>query len=206
MSYIEKHLMAGEEIQRRARLHWIVYLRSIILLGLGIILALFCRFTSAGNVEVLVVAILLFFSSAFAWLVAFVNRSSSEFAVTNKRVVVKVGWLRRRSTEILLRQVEGISVDQEIFGRLFDYGTIIVEGTGSDRTPYRQIAHPMRFRLAVQEQIEMNTMHGNVPTAPQQEPLLSSDPYAKLLKLNELKEKGILTEEEFRVEKRKILG
>jgi hypothetical protein len=140
--------------------------------------------------------------SLLAMFAAFIRRGASEFAVTNKRVVVKVGLVRRRSTEILLRQVEGITVDQGLFGRIFDYGTIVVEGTGSDRTPYRGISAPMKFRLAVQEQIE-RTLSQPSPAGGQA--MGRGDAYSELLKLNELREKGIVTDEEFAREKRRIL-
>jgi uncharacterized membrane protein YdbT with pleckstrin-like domain len=205
MSYTTKHLMSGEEIMKETRLHWIVYVPSAILLALSILL--FAAAFAAGEAakETLILPELFIGGSVFGALAAFVKRSSSEFVVTNKRVLVKRGWLRRRSTEILLRQVEGITVDQGILGRMLDYGTIVIEGTGSDRTPYKGIAGPMAFRLAVQEQIERNTNLAS-PSAPPQQQTSKDDPYTMLLKLNDLKEKGILTDEEYRKEKAKILG
>jgi uncharacterized membrane protein YdbT with pleckstrin-like domain len=204
MSYTKKHLMPGEEIEREAQLHWLVYLPAFILLALSILL--FAVVFKAGETATgaMILPEIFMGGAAVAALAAFVKRSSSEFVVTNKRVMVKRGWLRRHSTEILLRQVEGITVDQDILGRMLGYGTIVVEGTGSDRTPYRGIASPMEFRLAVQEQIERSTNSAS-PPAPQPQ-AASTDPYAKLLKLNELKEKGVLTDDEFAREKAKVLG
>lgn len=196
--------MSGEEIVRETHLHWIVYVPAMILLALALLL--FAVVLGAGEAAKgsMPIPVIFLCAAGLMAFVGFVKRSASEFVVTNKRVLVKTGWLNRHSTEILLRQVEGITVDQGIVGRMLDYGTIVVEGTGNDRTRYKGIAGPMGFRLAVQEQIESNTRQANVP-APQQ-PAPPIDPYAALLKLNELKEKGILTDEEFNKEKRKILG
>ncbi len=77
----------------------------------------------------------------------------SEFGVTNRRVLVKVGMIRRRSVELLLTKVEGIGVDQGVMGRLLDYGTIIITGTGGTKEPFGKIAKPFEFRKRVQEQI-----------------------------------------------------
>ena len=41
-----------------------------------------------------------------------ISRVSSEFGVTSKRVIIKVGFIQRRTLELLIRQVEAISVDQ----------------------------------------------------------------------------------------------
>ena len=51
--------------------------------------------------------------------------------MTDHRVMVKVGVIRRHSLEIMLPQVEGIGVDQGILGRILSYGTITVSGTGA---------------------------------------------------------------------------
>jgi hypothetical protein len=82
-------------------------------------------------------------------LVAF---RSAEFAVTNKRVLIKVGVLRRRSLEILLSKVETISVDQPILGRLLGYGSLTVGGTGGTKEVFHLIRGPLEFRRHVQEQ------------------------------------------------------
>jgi uncharacterized membrane protein YdbT with pleckstrin-like domain len=198
MSYIGNHLMPGEEVVREARLNRIIYLPAALLLVLSVVQ--FVEVYRGGQETRPALAVPVFFLALAlaAALPAFIRRVSSEFAVTTKRVVVKVGFLRRHSTEILLRQVEGITVDQGLLGRIFGYGTIVIEGTGSDRTPYKGIAAPMEFRLAVQEQIE-KCLQGSA-AAP------AGGAYSDLLKLNELREKGALTDEEFAREKGRVLG
>ena len=81
------------------------------------------------------------------------ERANSEFAVTNKRVLIKTGWIRRHSLETLLSKIEGIRVEQDVLGRMWDYGTIVVSGTGGSKEPFRRIASPMQFRREIQEQI-----------------------------------------------------
>jgi uncharacterized membrane protein YdbT with pleckstrin-like domain len=196
--------MAGENVVRVARLSAVVYLPALILFALSVVLfAEVYRGGTETRVAMPVPEVFLGIA-VLAAIPAFVRRRSSEFAVTNKRVVVKVGLVRRHSTEILLRQIEGITVDQGIAGRIFNFGTIVVEGTGSDRTPYGGISAPLQFRLAVQEQIDRSLSQRDGAAPPQ--PPGRGDSYAELLKLNELREKGVLTDEEFAREKRRILG
>jgi uncharacterized membrane protein YdbT with pleckstrin-like domain len=205
MSYTTRHLMSGEVVVRQTRLHSIIFLPAATLLLLAIILfAVIYRAGEDARKELVIPEVIALVALTAA-IPPFVRRSSSEFVVTNKRVLVKIGFLRRHSTEILLRQVEGITVDQGILGRMLGFGTIVVEGTGSDRTPYRGIASPMEFRLAVQEQIEANAGPGYAGAPLQQQPA-REDRYSTLLRLNELKEKGALTAEEFDREKARILA
>jgi len=81
---------------------------------------------------------------------AFIERTTSEFAVTSKRVLIKVGFIRRHSLELLLHKVEGIGVDQGIVGRLLGYGMITVSGTGGTVEPFQTIENPLEFRRQVQ--------------------------------------------------------
>ena len=81
-------------------------------------------------------------------LVAYVRYKSTELAVTTKRVIVKHGFISRQTIEINLSKIESIRVDQGIFGRLFDFGTLVISGTGASHAPLAGIAEPMVFRKA----------------------------------------------------------
>ena len=83
----------------------------------------------------------------------FIRYKTSEFAVTNKRVLIKVGFIKRHSLELLLQKVEGIGVDQDFFGRIFGYGTIMVTGTGGTKEHFKKIENPLEFRKQVQQSI-----------------------------------------------------
>jgi len=82
---------------------------------------------------------------------------TSEFAVTNKRVIMKVGLIRRETLELNLQRIESLNVDQSLMGRLLGYGTITIIGTGGTREPFPRIAHPLEFLKAVQEQLSRST-------------------------------------------------
>ena len=84
---------------------------------------------------------------------SFIDYKTSEFGITNKRVLVKVGFIRRNSLEVLLTKVEGIQVKQGILGRILDYGSIVVSGTGGSKDPFSKIPAPLEFRKRAQEQV-----------------------------------------------------
>jgi uncharacterized membrane protein YdbT with pleckstrin-like domain len=142
-SYVRSNLIAGEEVVYETGLHPIIYLSPAALIFGGIVLGTVIN-PSIG-------AVLLGFgvlSLAGAWL----RQWAGEFAVTNRRVIVKLGFISRRTIEINLSKVESVEVNQDIFGRLFNYGTITVIGTGGTHEPFALINDPLAFRRAVQSQ------------------------------------------------------
>ena len=140
MGYIEANLLPGESVVQRARLHWIVFLKAIavIVVGLGLLLLQ----PIVGTV-VIAVGVLM---AIPPWL----ERLTSEFGVTSKRVIIKVGLVQRRTLELLIRQVEAISVDQSLTGRIFNFGTITLSGTGGVRETFHNISNPLEFRRSIQ--------------------------------------------------------
>jgi uncharacterized membrane protein YdbT with pleckstrin-like domain len=142
MGYVDSNLLPNEHVTYRARLHRIIYLLPVCVLIAALAVALASGSWIAGGVLGLIGVVLL--------VPPWIRSISSEFAVTNKRVLVKVGLVRRHSLELLLQKVEGIGVDQGILGRILGYGTITVSGTGGTREAFRMIAHPLEFRRQVQ--------------------------------------------------------
>lgn len=169
MSYVEKHLIDGEKVVYETRLHWTVLVAPF-LLGLlfavpGIALLAFSASRSgdkgaAGEFMMAVGAALLVGAVVCAGR-GIVSRSATEMAVTNKRIVVKVGVAARRTIELLLSRVESIDVEESVMGRMLGYGTVVVHGTGGTPESFDRIARPLEFRTQVQQQIEKSQSRQN---------------------------------------------
>lgn len=151
MSYVDRNLMAGEHIVYRTRLHWILFLGPLIA----------TLFLVIGGIAVLprpdyrpegLILVGLGLLAGILLMSRFITYRASEFAVSNKRVIIKVGVFRQHSTEILLTKIEAIGVDQPLLGRLFGFGTITVGGTGGTEEVFEQINAPLTFRRNVHEQ------------------------------------------------------
>lgn len=161
MSYVEKHLIEGEKIIFKTRLHWIVLvvpaLLALLFAGLGIYLLV--RANSADESPNAAHAMLgggaIFLVIAVIFLArGILRRNSTQMTVTNMRVVANVGIAARRSIEIFLSRVESIGVEESVMGRMLGYGTVIVRGTGGTPESFDLIARPLEFRTNVQQQIE----------------------------------------------------
>ena len=140
MGYIEANLLPGETVVQRAHLHWIVFIKAMAVAVVGLAVLV---------VQPLVGAIIAGIGLLMA-LPPWLERTTSEFGVTSKRVIIKVGLIQRRTLELLIRQVEAISVDQSLAGRIFDFGTITLTGTGGVRETFHNIANPLEFRRSIQ--------------------------------------------------------
>jgi len=140
MGYIESNLLPDEKIVYKARLHWIIFWKPCALVFLGAIF-LFIQ-PIVGGVVILI--------GLLAFLAPVIDYATSEFGVTNKRVIIKVGFLRRKTLELLLRHVEAISVDQTVMGRFLNYGSVTLTGTGGVREVFHNISAPLEFRKRIQ--------------------------------------------------------
>ncbi len=148
MGYIDNNLMNGEQLVYRAKLHWIIFAGPVILFFIAIMFLI-------GNKNIALIGILFFLISILWVISAFISFKTSEFGITNKRVLIKVGLIRRDSLETLLTKIEGIQVSQGIMGRILNYGTILIKGTGGTSNPFHKIENPLEFRKRVQEQISI---------------------------------------------------
>jgi len=96
----------------------------------------------------------IFFSlkSLFTLCIApLVDKYTDEFAITNKRVVIKTGLISRKTIELNLNKIESVNVDQTIFGRIFGFGSITIIGIGGTREAFVNIRKPLEFRKKFQE-------------------------------------------------------
>jgi uncharacterized membrane protein YdbT with pleckstrin-like domain len=145
VGYVEKVLEPGERIVHRAHLHWIIYWRPVALLLIGLLVLLLAE---KGPVTFTIVVVLIFIG-ALTFVTAAIARWTTEIAVTDQRVILKQGLIRRDTIEMNLPQVESVDVRQSIFGRLINYGTVIVRGTGGSPNPLAYVSAPLALRRAV---------------------------------------------------------
>src|SRR5262249_2224011 len=150
MSYVDSQLLPGETVRYRARLHKGIFTTASVF-GVLTVAALIGAMAAGGPWWAAAGAVAVISAIIFGrtWLIY----KTSEFAVTDKRVVIKVGWIRRRTLETMLSKVEGIGVDQSLTGRALGYGSIEVTGTGGTREEFTRIADPLEFRRQVQAAI-----------------------------------------------------
>jgi len=155
MSYVDRVLQPGETVRYRTRLHWIIYLRVvpfIIVVLLGQALAAELKGATEGvpspSLPTILTAIGVI-GGAIAAIGQWIRRTTTELAVTDRRIIVKRGLIRRHTIEMNMDKVESVDVDQSVFARMLNYGNVTIRGTGSGLEPLRTIEHPLDFRSHV---------------------------------------------------------
>lgn len=91
------------------------------------------------------------------WVLAILRYTTTELTVTNKRIVAKSGFISRQTMELNLNRAESIQVKQDVLGRIFNYGSLIISGAGNPQAPIAGISNPMAFRRMVLEAQEQMT-------------------------------------------------
>lgn len=124
-SYVESNLMSGEIVVYRAEISlW-----------------------SVGHLIFFGVILLPVFGLGLVFLVwAFIRYKTTEFAVTDKRLIAKTGLISRSTVEMFLDKVESLHVEQSVLGRMLDFGTVSIRGTGATEEPIKNISAPLALR------------------------------------------------------------
>lgn len=149
MSYVDTNLMAGEQIRYRGHISlWsltpTMVFSAALLLGSVIVLG-FPELGLDASVSLMVSAALggLGLLMLLSQLIKFYT---TEIAVTNVRVMGKVGFVRRISIEMLLDKIESLQVEQSIVGRWFNFGTVTLSAAGAENARLNSVSEPFELR------------------------------------------------------------
>ena len=151
VAYFNRVAKPGENLLARGRLHWIIYANAFLPLALAIGVAIAGMFMTDPHVSVplYIAAVLLGLLALWTFLARFVIGATTEFTVTDHRVIVKRGLFSLHTIEIAHDKIESVDVDQTLLGRMLGYGTVTIRGVGSSWDPIPQIADPIAFRNAI---------------------------------------------------------
>ncbi len=148
MSYIDKNLLTDEKIIFRTKKHLIIFLVPM----LWTIATAFCFFNE--NPFLVKAGLLPAIAGIGSWINNLLIYVTSEFAVTNKRVMMKEGFFFRHSNEIRLATVAKVSITQSLLAQVLNYGTVTLNPFGGAVDSFSEIASPFVFQKQVQEQLD----------------------------------------------------
>jgi len=192
MKFLKKrNLQENEELMHVPCLHWFYTVKYMILsLPLFVILLILWNYAedyaASGwfpGIETAedfqYVLRYVFLAAVLLVMVVFVCRIIMficvEYGVTNKRLMIRKGVLRRVTTEIPIDKIESICCIQGLLGMIFNYGTIRVSGIGGSLPAFRMVGRPYALRRKINKIIEKNkaitVVHGELPKVKPPEPV-----------------------------------
>ena len=155
MSYIERNLLPDERMLFRTKKHLIIFFFPVVWL-------VFCFYASQYMQHDAILQKLQW----APWLVAVLFLASvglnyvfSEFAVTNKRVMMREGFFVRHSNELRLTTISQVNVDQNLIGQVLNYGTVSINAFGAFDA-YPLIDKPNIFQKTVNQQLDQLVSSG----------------------------------------------
>ena len=75
---------------------------------------------------------------------------TTEYSITNKKVLTKTGLISRDTDELPSAKIEGIDVKQSIIERILNIGNIVVTGTGTQTVVFAGVDNPLQFKKTIQ--------------------------------------------------------
>ncbi len=152
MSYVESTLRPNESLVVRGNLHWILLIPTM-LWWLGSFAALWYGFQYTDTERLIFhgLAAFLALGGTLVGIAALLRLWTTEYAVTSARVVAKHGWIRRTTTSLPGARIESVHVDQTVLGRMFDFGTVTIRGTGDHSERLVLLRNPIAFRNAAMD-------------------------------------------------------
>jgi hypothetical protein len=147
-AYTAATLQANERPLHQTTIHWMALAPSVVGAILSLIVIIPIAMLAAWR-DFYWAWLLLVFPAGIL-LSAAVTVRTSELVITDRRVLIKVGFIQRRTFEMFISKIESVAVFQSMMGRLFDYGTVEIRGTGGSSESFATIAAPLPFRDAIQ--------------------------------------------------------
>jgi uncharacterized membrane protein YdbT with pleckstrin-like domain len=201
-------LKNGENVVLVIRPHWLILVWPVILTVIGVILGIIID--HYGYVYGYIIPFVLMCNLLYK----IVQRNNNLWAVTNLRIIDEDGVFSINSKESPLDKINNVTYNQSLWGRIFDYGNVQIQTAAEvGATTYYMVEKPKKLKdtiTTMQEEYKKSQILSQakefasaISSGSQKQS--GSDVAAQLEKLFELKQKGIISEEEFNTGKKKIL-
>jgi uncharacterized membrane protein YdbT with pleckstrin-like domain len=152
MSYILSNLKDNEKLAfKSSQSIKSLFFWSFIFGFIGLVLVLLKGFVIIMGVSPTGYNLYLIYWSVLLFFVIknLITYFTTEYGITNTRVISKQGLIRRDIEEINLSSIESINVNQSIIGRILNYGTIIISGRGTSKVIFKDIDNVVEVRKLI---------------------------------------------------------
>ena len=200
MAFPKKYLNDGEEIILDLRPHWFFLVGPAFALVAALVLAIWVA--SLETDWVLFPALALAVVALVYFLVRLAQWMTTDFVLTTDRLIYRKGVVSRSGREIPLERVNDVSYTQSLFQRMLRAGDLLVESGGErGQSSFGHFADPQGIQNEIHRAIEAAAARDADRMAGRRE----LSPLEQLEKLEELRQRGVISQAEFDIKKQKLL-
>jgi uncharacterized membrane protein YdbT with pleckstrin-like domain len=201
MSFPTKLLNEGEQVVLDLHPHW-WFLAPPVAAVVAALLATAVAAAVVGHpvVTYILAAVLLV---AVLWLLVRYSRwVTTSLVLTNDRLVHRSGLVAKAGREIPLDHINDISYRQHFFERLIGAGDVVIESAGQKgQEVFEDLPKPGRIQNEIYRQIEAGKLRLADRMAGRRDLSIPE----QIEKLDELRQRGVLTQAEFDAKKAQLL-
>ncbi len=129
MKFIERTLPENEEIELPITFHWThLFFAWLSLVFLGWLLI-----------------------GIFIFIARYIEKWTTERALTNKRLIIKRGLISRKTEEISCNRIEEVNLSQTVIQRILGSGDILIRGVGAGEIFLRNIDDPIGVQKKINQ-------------------------------------------------------
>ena len=219
-SYIRSLMSTGETVQRVSRQHWVTLLSTVLVNGLDILLLLglsswaFASRAAGAEGQALrwlgILALVAMLYPVARMVQDLLRWQARRFVISSRRVLEIEGVLNRTVRDSNLDKVNDLVLRQSLLGRMLDYGDVdIITGSDMGLNRLERLSQPLLFKKAILDNKEDfdALVRGGLPLSAQDgAPGGPADPARALAQLQELREKNLISQEEFERKRAEVLG
>ena len=199
MPFPRRLLNEGEDVVLDLRPHWWVFVKPAALVVAAVVLL----FVVAANIDHDVptyAALLVLLYALLRLVVAYLRWATTNFVVTTDRIVYRAGVLAKSGREIPLERLNDIAVNQSLFERLIGAGDLLIESGGErGQSHFTDVRSPFVVQNVIYRELERSQQRNASALRP--EPSIPE----QLEKLDELRQRGVITQAEFDAKKAQLL-
>jgi hypothetical protein len=214
MGYLEGLMGEKEKIVAKERQHWTLIAGQLVLWCVVsvIILVITAVLVLATPLDGLALVLLLVLVYPF-WRIAvsLLNWWNEQYVITNRRVIQLEGIINKHSIDSSLEKVNDVVLTQSAAGRMLNYGDLqILTASEMGVNLFRRIAHPVNFKIQMLNQKEglgeLDVFESKARRVLSEEAPAGRDIPELIAELDELRKKGLITDEEFQEKKDALLA
>ena len=204
MPFPTRLLVDGEELILDLRPHWIaLVMPTVAAIATVAVMSILYETFDERILDVIVGVAGTLFLLMFS-VRRYVAWATSHFVVTSDRIIHRRGWIAKYSMEVPLEAINDVRFEQGVLDRVIGAGTLVVQSASeAGRQVFDHIRDPEGVQRTIYHQGELNQQRMMGRGAPQPN---APSTTAELERLADLRARGVLTEEEFQEQKRRILG